>query len=310
METSSAGRPSATRSSTPSYRPQISTSHGSAASSRTRAWSRRRPAGERRRVRRSPGPRVSTAAKMGAACITIPGPPPYGSSSTWRCRSSACSRMSWTRTSRTPDSMALPNRLSRSGLSKMPGKMVRMSTRTAAGYRGPSGKETLDLPDGDPPGLQVDAGHDVADRGDQDLPVSLSGHPHVVGGIVEDLSDAAQRPSTLADHVHPHHLVDPVRPLGRGRGLVGGHQEHLAPKALGLVPIGDLLELHQEAVAVGPGLLHSEPPAVLKAKDRAGLVPRGHLAQVQDGDLTADAVGPGDPADRQELLVRNQGSLA
>src|SRR5918999_729857 len=210
--------------------------------------------------------------------------------------------MSWIRTSRIPASMALPRRLSRRGLSKMPGKMVRMSTRTAAGYRGPSGEEAVHLSDRDPPGLEVDHSHDVVDRGDQNLTVSGTGHPDVVGGVVEDLGDAAHLPSAFGDHLHPHHLVHPVGPLRRGRGQVGGHQKHLAPECLGLVPVGDLLELHQEAMGVRPGSFHGEPPAVLQAKDRAGLVARRHLAQVQDGDLTADPVGPGDPSDRQELL--------
>src|SRR2546430_2136615 len=38
--------------------------------------------------------------------------------------------MSWTRTSRSPLATALPRRLSRSGPSKMAGKMVRRSIRT------------------------------------------------------------------------------------------------------------------------------------------------------------------------------------
>ena len=39
----------------------------------------------------------STAAKSGSGRITIPAPPPYGASSTTRCRPMPCSRRSWTR---------------------------------------------------------------------------------------------------------------------------------------------------------------------------------------------------------------------
>jgi hypothetical protein len=66
----------------------------------------------------------------GSAAITIPGPPPYAVSSTFRCGSVEWSRMSCTRTSavrpRSPCQQALPQRtLNRSG------KIVRRSTRTA-----------------------------------------------------------------------------------------------------------------------------------------------------------------------------------
>jgi len=78
-------------------------------------------------------PKASVAANTGSGFSTIPGPPPYDSSSTWRCLSDVLSRRSCTRTSTRAASIARPSRLSRSGLSKKPGKIVTTSIRTTAG---------------------------------------------------------------------------------------------------------------------------------------------------------------------------------
>src|SRR5690349_10502311 len=60
--------------------------------------------------------------------MTMPAPPPYGVSSTVRCRSCVCSRRSCVRTSISPDCRALPSS-DRSSTSKNDGKIVTMSIR-------------------------------------------------------------------------------------------------------------------------------------------------------------------------------------
>ena len=64
----------------------------------------------------------STARNQTSGRITMPGPPPNGASSTVRCGSSVWSRRSCTRTSSTPASMALPNRLCRAVPTPGPGR--------------------------------------------------------------------------------------------------------------------------------------------------------------------------------------------
>src|SRR5690606_33209301 len=73
------------------------------------------------------GTRVSRASPQGSGFMTMPGPPPYGVSSTVRCRSWVHSRRSWTWTSRRPARRALPRR-EMSRTSKYSGKIVMMSS--------------------------------------------------------------------------------------------------------------------------------------------------------------------------------------
>src|SRR5512139_3941331 len=137
METSSSARWSATRWSTPSYRPQIRIRCSSRASRAAVSGARRVPAGERRMTR--PGPWVaasaSAPAKIGSGFITIPPPPPKGGSSVTLCFPSAYCRRSWTSTVRSPASRAFARMLWDSGPGNIPGKSVSTSTRTSPPLR-------------------------------------------------------------------------------------------------------------------------------------------------------------------------------
>jgi hypothetical protein len=70
---------------------------------------------------------ASSARKIGSAFRTIPGPPPYGTSSTTRWRSVVNSRRSRTFTSSVPRSIARPRMPAASGCSIIAGKIVTMS---------------------------------------------------------------------------------------------------------------------------------------------------------------------------------------
>src|SRR5947199_3647007 len=74
-----------------------------------------------------PPPIASTARSTGSASITIPGPPPYASSSVERCLSDAKSRRSHTRASSSPCFTPRPMMPSASSGSNMLGKMVTKS---------------------------------------------------------------------------------------------------------------------------------------------------------------------------------------
>ena len=72
---------------------------------------------------------ASTARASTSARITMPGPPPAGVSSTERCLSVACARMSTASSVHRPAASALPARLKPSGPGNISGKMVRMVAR-------------------------------------------------------------------------------------------------------------------------------------------------------------------------------------
>ena len=74
----------------PSYRPHSQATRPTSAIRRAAAWSNRRPAGLVITTSPSPPHRARTACTArysGSAFITIPGPPPNGTSSTTRWRS-------------------------------------------------------------------------------------------------------------------------------------------------------------------------------------------------------------------------------
>src|SRR5919112_6147824 len=117
---------STTRWSMPSYRPQAKIRWSSAASSCASAWVNGVPAGEG--TTSVPGPTDCSAANHGSGRITMPGPPPYGVSSTVRCTSDVQARRSYTEISSSPAARALPTS-DRSSGPKYSGKIEMMSTR-------------------------------------------------------------------------------------------------------------------------------------------------------------------------------------
>src|SRR5213082_264470 len=70
---------------------------------------------------------LSTASNTGSGFITMPGPPPNGTSSTWRCRSWVKSRRPCVCTSMTPRSTARPTTPWRKTAPNMSGKIVMTS---------------------------------------------------------------------------------------------------------------------------------------------------------------------------------------
>ncbi len=145
----------------PSYRAGVNASQGRPASSCASSWVNGRPLGVgTTRVGTSPsGPWPSTASRAsphGSGFITMPGPPPYGLSSTVRCTSCVQSRRSWTCTSSWPRARALPTSEMFSG-SRYSGKIDTTSIRIPSRTEGrsddtadDSADDSADTPTGSP----------------------------------------------------------------------------------------------------------------------------------------------------------------
>src|SRR5580700_995596 len=127
---------SATRPSIPSYRAQANTSRGSVAYRAAMSWVNGTPLGVGTTSRAdpassSPGGMISSSASpQTSGFMTMPGPPPNGTSSTVWCTSVAQDRRSCTPNSMSPRAAAFPISETRSGLPKYSGKIVTMSIRS------------------------------------------------------------------------------------------------------------------------------------------------------------------------------------
>src|SRR3990170_3626641 len=213
METSKSARWSATRWSTPSYRPQMRIRCSSPASRRASRWVNSSPWGERRTA--FPGPNrfriASTPEKIGSGFITIPPPPPKGGSSVTRCFPYACSRRSCTSTASSPASLARARMLWSSGPDKIPGKSVKMSILTLPTLRGGHHDSTP---------CDVDLADELGNHRKEGFPVFAPDGEPVVGRPflhADELPDADPRSvhHFAADQVH-----DVVLALLRGRKLL------------------------------------------------------------------------------------------
>src|SRR5690606_6555113 len=109
--------------------------------------------------------------KNGSGFMTIPGPPPYGTSSTTRCRSVVKSRRSCTPTASTPASIPRATTPSASGASNMRGKIVTMSKRTLVS--GVQVQQPLGRVDHDSPRRGIDLHADRRDERHQHLATAV-----------------------------------------------------------------------------------------------------------------------------------------
>src|SRR5215210_3064360 len=156
----------------PSYRPQAKTSPGSVTQAAAVAWVNGRPAGVGTTSRVPGGRTASSARPHGSGRMTMPGPPPYGASSTVRCTSSVHCRRSCTPTSTSPRSAALPSSDWRSG-ARYSGKMVTTSTRKTLTVRSQLEQSLRRVHDDETAG-EVDRGHDRGDEGHEQLAAVFS----------------------------------------------------------------------------------------------------------------------------------------
>src|SRR4051812_19406357 len=132
-ETSSNPCASMTRSSTPSNRPQTSSTPGPSASCRARAWLNGAPRGDINSFGTSVADTAAIASDSTSGLITMPAPPPNGASSTVPWRSLANRRISTASSAHVPSLRARPARLAPSGPGNISGKSVSAVARHTSG---------------------------------------------------------------------------------------------------------------------------------------------------------------------------------
>src|SRR5258705_4811531 len=226
----------------PSYRPQAKTRCCSVASSEAIAWLNGTPACLGTTSREPVVRTASSASPHGSGRITMPGPPPYGLSSTVRCTSWVQSRRSCTSTRRWPVASARPTSDSSNG-ARYSGKIVTTSTFTNTSFdsrRNLYVEKTVrriqyDLAAGD-----VHFGHDGPYERDQ--PGTAIQQPHdkqITRGRVIDAQHLTEVFAVGQFRTQAHQLVV-VELLGifrcRHRGTV--HAEQHPPQLVGHVPVG------------------------------------------------------------------------
>src|SRR5580692_5770795 len=279
MLTSSTGRRArmacTTRPSMPSYRPQANTSHGSAAYRAARSWVNGTPlgVGTTSRAPGEPARIASSASPQTSGFMTMPGPPPNGTSSTLWCTSVAQDRRSCTPNSMSPRAAAFPISETRSGLSKYSGKIVTMSIRSG-GVRPTSSpfisfseravvfrvrpllrlrgvKEARGRVDDEHAGGHVHLRHDrLNERHQVLLAGGLLDHEQVLA-VVQHVGDHADRLAGRRPHRQPDQLVvaELVR-VGGLRQLAGIDAEPGAGQLPGRGSVGDPGERDQELAGV------------------------------------------------------------
>src|SRR3954470_12184832 len=167
------------------------------ASSRATAWVNGCPDGVVKTTvapSTSPSPRSSSSASPhGSGFITMPAPPPYGVSSTERCRSCVQSRRSCTAISTSPDARALPVRET-SSVENQSGKIVTTSIFTSRSLL--VVREGCDEPGtvghDDPAPREIDLRDQGSHEGDERLAAVRGPDLQQVLRPVEDGADVAQ----------------------------------------------------------------------------------------------------------------------
>src|SRR5947209_5758537 len=202
----------------PSYRPQTITTCSQAPRRRASDCVKRLPCGDvSTTVKGRPRSAsiVSSARKIGSGFSTIPGPPPYGTSSTTRWRSVVKSRKSRTLTSSVPRSIARPSTPAASGSSIMAGKIVTMSKVIAAASR--SGRvrlqpdlvhleQTLGRVDLDPLDRRIDDRADVRHERNQHFSFRAVDHQPAARHRALDVADEADCPAVPRFHPAPNQV--------------------------------------------------------------------------------------------------------
>src|SRR5262245_30733109 len=144
----------------------------------------RSPCGDMYTMRTGPFARRSSASiarSKGSTFITIPGPPPYGRSSTVLCRSSVWSRGFSIVSSRLPCAIARATTPSSVSARNISGKRLTTPTHIASFLGPPIHDDSFRLP--------IHFQHHLTDKRDQDVVGSGSHHDDVVGAGLHQFRD-------------------------------------------------------------------------------------------------------------------------
>src|SRR5690349_20785559 len=301
----------------PSYRPQAKIRWSSPASSYASAWLNGVPAGDG--TTSVPGSTDRRAAYHGSGRMTMPGPPPYGVSSTVRCTSDVQVRRSSTEMSSSPAARALPIN-DRSSGPKYSGKIVMMSTRIGLEIQQALGK----IGDHSPRG-QVDGRDHGGDERYERRPATGPGQDDEIGGRgMVDARDRTEQCAVRCLHPQPDQLMIEklVRVVRRCHGRAVHLQQHTA-EGLGDVTVVDPVEprdhpalmpadgfqrellryaIRHRRCGRGRTGVHPAVPWNLRGEHRSGGEPRLRLVGPHGHQhLSLDPVWPADDTDDEEL---------
>src|SRR5262245_24994248 len=161
----------------------------------------RSPCGDMYTTRTGPFARrfsASIALSKGSTFMTIPGPPPYGRSSTVLCRSSVWSRGFSIVSSRLPCAIARATTPSSVSTRNMSGKILTTPTHIASFLGSPVHDDTFCR--------QIHVRHDVTDKRDQDLAARGSHHDHVVSACLHQFRDLSEHSARLVDYIQTNEV--------------------------------------------------------------------------------------------------------
>src|SRR6185437_15469685 len=259
------------RSSIPSYRPATSSSPGRPASSCALAWSKTSPCAERQILGLPAGSLACAAriaARSGSGLSTIPGPPPYGRSSTVRCGSLVCALTSSVPTRASPRSIARPTTPCASAPRTISGKSVTTSICMTR-YSTPRLLEHRRPVHNDPTCAEVHRAQVPGSRRNPVLPLAPHHHQRACGRLDEVL----HHPERLALEV-PNRKPDEVRaielPLTRGRQRLTCDLDRGTAQRLGGGPVFHSRQAHDETFALPAPL---DQPVLGAAIGRAAQAP-------------------------------------
>src|SRR5215472_1063733 len=224
-----------TRSSTPSYRPATSSIPGSRASSCACAWPKRSPCADRYTRGLPAGSRACAAriaAISGSGFITMPGPPPYGRSSTVRCTSLVCARGSSVPTLSVPRAIARPMTPNSSVPAIMRGNSVTTSIFMEPLFqlRRPV-HQNLARRKVDPLQVRWCGRHPVL------LPTRLPRHHHCARRGIHEVAHGAEHRTFEVANTQAHEVGTVVLALGEPRQLRALDLDHRPGELCGLVTL-------------------------------------------------------------------------
>src|SRR4051812_23292721 len=177
------------------------------------------------------------AASIGSAFITIPGPPPYGVSSTVRCRSAVKSRGLTVATVMTPASRARPTTPAASAGSISSGRIV---TTVNLIRSPPVVRQAVRRIDRDDARREVDRLDELVDERQQPLELAIVDHQQILHPAV-DRVDRAPRGAIDELDLTADEIVEQDVVVVQREGLAIDLDD-LAAQRLGVVARGDALE--------------------------------------------------------------------
>src|SRR4051812_36304481 len=251
-ETSSNPCASMTRSSTPSNRPQTSSTPGPSASCRARAWLNGAPRGDINSFGTSVADTAAIASDSTSGLITMPAPPPNGASSTVPWRSLANRRISTASSAHTPSVNARPARLSPSGPGNISGKSVSAVARHTSALVLLLGRaaceQTRRRRDHNLAALDVDLGHRLVGEGQHHSARHLHHRP---GAEIVEGHYLPPIPAVRADRLQTDQIGLVPLPIAGARQALALHVEPQTPQCLGRRAIGYALDPGQDHAACG-----------------------------------------------------------